>query len=189
MPREKDFAWAYCEKIPGSIKLLCKFCKDQCSGGILRFKYHLACIPGHDIGPCRSVPIDVKHQASLAIDCMNEVKSKRARINAEISSAPGAQTSSNTPFSPSTNESSMPSCQSHIPTPSHLVPPIPTNLNTGGGNIHSFFAPRTQPNAQPSLDGTGWKKNVHIQARKAITTFWYYCDLPFNYARRLIGRP
>ena len=63
------------------------------------------------------------------------------------------------------------------------IPPIPTNLSTGGGNVHSFFAPRTQPDAQPSLDGTGWKKNVHIQARKAIANFWYHCDIPFNYAR------
>ena len=114
---------------------------------------------------------------------MNELKSKKARINAEISSALGAQTSSNTPLSPFTNESTMPPSPSHFPNPSNHIPPIPTNLNTGGGNVHSFFAPRTQPGAQPSLDGTGWKKNVHIQARKAIATFWYYCDLPFNYAR------
>jgi len=171
MPREKDFAWAYCEKIPGSFKLLCKFCKEPCSGGIYRFKFHLAQIPGHDIGLCSSVPLDVKHQANLAIECLNESKVKKARLVAEISNSSTVEMSG----SPSSNEST-------IPGPSH-TPAIPTNLSTGGGNVNSFFAPRTQPGSQPSLDGTGWKKNVHIQARKAIANFWYYSDIPFYCAR------
>ena len=28
MPREKDFAWAYYEKVPGSAKVLSRFCKN-----------------------------------------------------------------------------------------------------------------------------------------------------------------
>ena len=71
MPKE-DFAWAYCEKISGSVKLLCKFCKDECRGGIFRFKYHLVQIPIYDIVPCKKVDQDVKHQASLAIDILIE---------------------------------------------------------------------------------------------------------------------
>lgn len=195
MPREKDFAWAYCDKIPGSIKLLCKFCQDECSGGIFRFKYHLAQILGHDIGPCKKVPVDVKHKANLALECMNEMKAKKTRINAEMSCT---QTSSNTLLSPPSYESTLLG-PSHIPVSNPFmppqtqsetpIPPIPTNLSTGGGNVHSFFAPCTQLSAQPSLDGTGWKKNVHIQARKAIANFWYYCDIPFNYARSPYGSP
>ena len=64
-----------------------------------------------------------------------------------------------------------------------LPPSIPTNLSTGGGNIHTYFAARTKPGSQPSLEATGWKKNVHIQARKAIANFWYYSDIPFHCAR------
>ena len=71
MPREKDFAWAYCDKIPRKSKLLCKFYKEECSGGIYRFKFHLAHMLGHDIGICKKVDQDVKHQATLAIDMMN----------------------------------------------------------------------------------------------------------------------
>ena len=99
------------------------------------------------------------------------------------------------PLSPPFNESTM-LVPSHIPILNSYMsyaqtqiqmptPPIPTNLSTGGGNVHSFFAPYTQPDAQPSLDGTGWKNNVHLQARKSIAYFWYYCNLPFNYARSL----
>ena len=71
-PKEKDFAWAYYENISGSMKLLYKFCKNQCHGGIFRFKYHLVQIPMYDIGPCKKVDQDVKHQASLAIDILIE---------------------------------------------------------------------------------------------------------------------
>ena len=184
MPREKDFAWAYCEKIPGSTKLLCKFCREHCSGGIYRFKFHIAKLPGHDISPCKAIPEDVRHQASLAIDCMNESKMKKARVNMEMGNAAGVGgQSSNTPISPPSVESMMP--PPHIPNMPQVPqpPPIPTNLSTGGGNIHTYFAPRTQPGAQPTLNGTGWKKNVHKQARKAIANFWYYSDIPFNCAR------
>ena len=65
-------------------------------------------------------------------------------------------------------------------------PPIPTNLSNGGGNINTF-APRTQPGAQPSLDGTSWKKNVHKQARKAIANFWYILTSLSTIPKSLFG--
>ena len=52
-----------------------------------------------------------------------------------------------------------------------------------GGNINTFFAPRTKPGSQPTLDGTGWEKNIHSQARKAFANFWYYPNIPFHCAR------
>ena len=186
MPREKDFAWAYCDKIPGKTKLLCKFCKEECSGGIYRFKFHLAQMPGHDIGICKKVEQDVKHQAALAIDTFNELKAKKARITVEQASIGAGQFSSNNPLSPPFVESSMPGPSfTNMPqSRDQMLPPsIPTNLSTGGGNIHTYFAARTKPGSQPSLEATGWKKNVHIQARKAIANFWYYSDIPFHCAR------
>ena len=77
MLREKDFAWAYCDKIHGDPKLLCKFCKVKCSGGIYIFKYHLAQIPGHDIGLYKNVNENVKHQATLAIDMLSQHNAKK----------------------------------------------------------------------------------------------------------------
>lgn len=149
MPREKDFAWAYCEKVPGSTKILCKFCREQYSGGIFRFKFHIAKIAGHDIGPCKGVPEDVRRRASLAIDCMNEMKMKKARTNVEMGNIAGGHTSSNTPLSPPLVESSIPSPSFQIPNPNMgqgqfqmpPPPPIPTNLRSGGGYIHTFFLP------------------------------------------------
>ena len=96
MPREKDFAWAYCDKIPG--KVLCKLCKTKCSGGIYRFKYHLAQIPGHDIGLCDKVDDNVKHQAALALDMLRQHNDKRAKQKQEIGTLGPDVNSSNTPF-------------------------------------------------------------------------------------------
>ena len=84
MPREKDFAWAYCDKIPGDPKLLCKFCKAKCSGGIYRFMYHLAQIPGLEIGLCNKVDQDVKHQAILALYMLSQHNAKKAKQNIQI---------------------------------------------------------------------------------------------------------
>ena len=194
MPREKDFAWAYCENIPRSTKLLCKFCREHCSGGIYRFKFHIAKLPGHYISPYKAIPEDVRHQASLAIDCMNESKMKKAKGNMEMGNVAGGQ-STNIPMSPPSVESTMP-----LPNPSFHIPnmaqgqsqmpqppPIPTNLSTGGGNIDTFFAPHTQPGAQPRLDGPGWKKNVHKQARKAIANFWYILTSLSTIPKSLFG--
>ena len=120
MPREKDFAWAYCDKIPGNPKLLCKFCKAECSGGIYRFKYHLAQILGHDIGLCNKVDENVKHQATMALDMLSRHNAKRAKHKQEIGTLGADVSSSNTPFSSPFVESSMsfPSFPQMLPSPS-----------------------------------------------------------------------
>jgi hypothetical protein len=74
------------------------FWQTPCSGSICRFQYHLAHIPSYNIGPCLHVDQDVKHQANLGIDTLNEVKARKARINAEMANLTGGQSSSNTPL-------------------------------------------------------------------------------------------
>jgi len=108
MPREKDFVWAYCDKIPGDPKLLRKFCKAKCSGAIYRFKFHLAQIPSHDIGLCNKVDENVKHQATLAIDMLHQHNANKAKQSIEIGTLGVDGFSSTTPLSPPSIESSMP---------------------------------------------------------------------------------
>eukprot|EP00253_Pinus_taeda_P008626 PITA_08626 len=188
MPREKDFAWAHCDKIPRKSLLLCKFCKKECSGGIYRFKFHFAQIPGRDISLCGKVDDNVKYQAALALDMLEQHNAKKAKQNAEIGTVGVDTFSTTSPMSPQSVESSMPFPSfPHMPlrpsqTQSHAIPSTPS-FNTGSGNINTFFAPRTKPDSQPTLDGTGWKKNIYSQARKAIANFWYYSDIPFHCAR------
>eukprot|EP00253_Pinus_taeda_P032254 PITA_32254 len=185
MLREKDFAWAYCDKIPGDPKLLCKFCKEKCSGGIYRFKFHLAQIPGHDIGLCNKVDDNVKHQATLAIDMLRQHNAKKAKQNSEIETLGVDSFSSTTPLSPPCVESSMsfPSFPHMPPSPSQTQGQMSPSFNTGGGNINTFFSPCTKPGSQPTSDANVWKKNIHSQTRKAIANFWYYFDIPFHCAR------
>ena len=107
MSREKDFAWAYYDKIPGDPRLLCKFCKTKCSEGIYRFKFHLAQIPGHDIGLCRNVDDNVKHQATLAIDMLSQHNEKKENKKKEIGTPRVDNFSSTIPLSSPFVESSM----------------------------------------------------------------------------------
>eukprot|EP00253_Pinus_taeda_P027264 PITA_27264 len=160
MLREMDFAWAYCDKIPGKSKLLCKFCKKECSGGIYRFKFHLAQIPGHDIGLCSKVDDNVKYQAALVLEMLDQHNAKKAKQNTEIGTLGVDSFSTTSPMSPHFVESSMsfPSFP-HMPprpsqTQSHTSPSTPS-FNTRGGHINTFFAPRTKLGSQPTLDATG----------------------------------
>eukprot|EP00253_Pinus_taeda_P002252 PITA_02252 len=154
MSREKDFAWAYCDKIPEDPKLLCKFCKAKCSGGVYRFKFHLAQIPGHDIGLCNKVDDNVKHQATLTIDMLHQCNAKKAKQNSEIETLGFDSFSSTTPLSPLSVESSMsfPSFPHMPPSPSQTQGQMSPSFNTGGGNINTFFTPHTKPDSQPTLD-------------------------------------
>eukprot|EP00253_Pinus_taeda_P017474 PITA_17474 len=185
MSREKDFAWAYCDKILGDPKLLCKFCKAKCSGGIYRFKYHLAQIPGHDIVLFKNIDENVKHQETLSIDMLSQHNAKKEKQKKEIGTPRVDNFSSTTPLSCPSIESSMqfPSFPHMPPSPSQTQGQMnPPAFNIGGGNINIFFSPRTKPGSQPTLDTTGWKKNIHSQARKAIANFWYYSNIPFHCA-------
>lgn len=104
---------------------------------------------------------------------------KKATVNIEMGNVAGGQTSSNTPLSPPSVESLIPGPCFHIPNPNMVQsqsqmpippPPIPTNFSSGGGNVNTFFAPRTQPGAQLSLDGMGWKKmSISKQGRPLLT--------------------
>ena len=171
---EKDFAWAYCDKIPGEPRLLCKFCKTKYSGGIYRFKFHLAQIPGHDIGLCSKVDDNVKHQATLALDMLSQHNAKKTKKNVEIGTLGANHSSSNTPLSSPPIESSM-SGRSfpHMPqSPSQTQGQMnPIAFNIGGGNINTFFSPRTKLGSQPTLDTTSWKKISIIMQGMPLLTF------------------
>ncbi|XP_057831660.2 uncharacterized protein LOC131042327 [Cryptomeria japonica] len=49
----------------------------------------------------------------------------------------------------------------------------------------NFFVPRNVPGAQPSLEGTGWNREKHEQARIAASNFWFYNNLSFNAANNV----
>lgn len=184
MSREKEFSWAYCEKILGYPKLLCKLWKRKCSRGIYRFNYHLAEILSHDIGLYKIVDENVKHQATLAIDMLSQHNAKKEKKKNEIITPWVANFSSTTPLSSPSVESSMqfPSFPHMPPSPSQTQGQMnPHAFDIGGGKINTYFFP-TQ-NQVPNLP---WipligKKNIHSQVGEAISKFCYYSDIPFDY--------
>lgn len=49
-------------------------------------------------------------------------------------------------------------------------------------SIDGYFVHRNTPVAQPSLEGTGWNRDVHEQLDIQCADFWYFNKLPFNVA-------
>ena len=79
-----DVGWQHGIDIDkNSRKVQCKYCKKIISGGIFRFKQHLACTH-KDVEPCQQVPENVK-QMILSVSVKNleatEKKRKERLIN------------------------------------------------------------------------------------------------------------
>ncbi|XP_043725657.1 uncharacterized protein LOC122672228 [Telopea speciosissima] len=70
MVKQRDQLWKYVEDLKGCFK--CKFCNKEYAGGILRVKYHLACLKGNDVGICSNVPDDVPAEALCALSKENK---------------------------------------------------------------------------------------------------------------------
>ncbi|CAN1310023.1 hypothetical protein LINPERPRIM_LOCUS27924 [Linum perenne] len=76
----KDPGWEYATDIEGdSKKTKCKFCSKVLSGGIFRFKHHLARTK-ENVEPCLSVPDDVRKQMLDILDLNLEAKEARKNL-------------------------------------------------------------------------------------------------------------
>ncbi|CAN1132635.1 hypothetical protein LINPERHAP2_LOCUS7153 [Linum perenne] len=76
----KDPGWEYATDIDGdSKKTKCKFCSKVFSGGIFRFKHHLARTK-ENVEPCFSVPDDVRKQMLDILDLNLEAKEARKNL-------------------------------------------------------------------------------------------------------------
>ncbi|CAN1310021.1 hypothetical protein LINPERPRIM_LOCUS27924 [Linum perenne] len=90
----KDPGWEYATDIEGdSKKTKCKFCSKVLSGGIFRFKHHLARTK-ENVEPCLSVPDDVRKQMLDILDLNLEAKEARKKT---IYSTLGASGSNSVP--------------------------------------------------------------------------------------------
>ncbi|GLJ10639.1 hypothetical protein SUGI_0132240 [Cryptomeria japonica] len=174
MPRQKDFAWTHCTPIAGSTKVKCNWCLNDISGGIYHFKWHLAKEPGNNTTICLRCPADVTYQAKQALDGICESKAKKVRTEVEIGSSSidvrrnhlGEEDGEQGGFRESGSAPSSTAC----------------GPNTCGGNINDFFQTCTTLGSHTTLESTGWRENVHEQAKKAIANF-LFSSLPFHSTR------
>ncbi|CAN1340717.1 hypothetical protein LINPERPRIM_LOCUS38942 [Linum perenne] len=93
----KDPGWEYATGLDGdSKKTKCKFCSKVLSGGIFRFKHHLARTK-ENVEPCLSVPDDVRKQMLDILDLNLEAKEAKKKLlhrglsNTAAASATGSQ--------------------------------------------------------------------------------------------------
>ncbi|CAN1826138.1 hypothetical protein LINPERHAP1_LOCUS31422 [Linum perenne] len=76
----KDPGWEYATGLDGdSKKTKCKFCSKVLSGGIFRFKHHLARTK-ENVEPCLSVPDDVRKQMLDILDLNLEAKEAKKKL-------------------------------------------------------------------------------------------------------------
>ncbi|CAN1153533.1 hypothetical protein LINPERHAP2_LOCUS19461 [Linum perenne] len=96
----RDPGWEYATDIDGdSKKTKCKFCSKVLSGGIFRFKHHLARTK-ENVEPCLSVPDDVRKQMLDVLDLNLEAKEARKNLlNRGIRTAASATGSQETIYS------------------------------------------------------------------------------------------
>ncbi|CAN1725846.1 hypothetical protein LINPERHAP1_LOCUS258 [Linum perenne] len=79
----RDPGWEYATDIDGdSKKTKCKFCSKVLSGGIFRFKHHLARTK-ENVEPCLSVPDDVRKQMLDVLDLNLEAKEARKNLRTQ----------------------------------------------------------------------------------------------------------
>ena len=73
---KKDECWKYTEEVPGRTKFQtkCMFCKEINSGGIYRFKYHIAAILGHDLAICTQQTAEAKRTCLVALEKIEQDK-------------------------------------------------------------------------------------------------------------------
>jgi hypothetical protein len=81
MPKPLDPFWVYGIPEDGTNrqKLNCKLCGVNMSGEICRLKYHLAKIPGHDVGVCPKSTPEIMRIAFDALETKDKNKDEKAQ--------------------------------------------------------------------------------------------------------------
>ncbi|XP_057856565.2 uncharacterized protein LOC131065967 isoform X2 [Cryptomeria japonica] len=207
-PIRKDPAWKYHEDFPGQRKgqTKCIFCKTIFHGGIYRLKYHIAGVRGHDADPCTKAVTEAVRDCYVMVEEIERKRKEKEDLTVIGRHAPlGTRTQLGCVGGPSSLPSYRPthfatthasgsasisaSASASASAPSHVP-----STGSGSGNVSigprirksrldTFFAPRTTPGSQQSLESMGWNKEVHDAAKMAVGRFWIYGSIPFFTAR------
>ena len=86
MPRKLDPFWEY--GVPNAPNdrqnLTCKLCGKDISGGVYRLKYHLAQIPGHDVGPCTNTTPELIQRAMRALGELEQTREAKEELKRQL---------------------------------------------------------------------------------------------------------
>uniref|UniRef100_A0A6N2K340 BED-type domain-containing protein n=1 Tax=Salix viminalis TaxID=40686 RepID=A0A6N2K340_SALVM len=159
---------------------ICIHCNKRINGGgVTRLKYHLASIKGQ-VEPCKKVPPDVKWQMKQLLDDMTT--EKRKRVRSDIGN-----------YQSVSNDEEVGEGDAANPHSGDTRSQTNRRLTVQGTSTTRrrmpLFAPRTTPGSQPSIRSAMASKEMEHNARKAIATWWFDANIPFNSARSYYYQP
>eukprot|EP00253_Pinus_taeda_P001665 PITA_01665 len=157
MLRKLDPFWDY--GVPNAPNdrqnLTCKLCGKEIRGGVYRLKYHLAQIPGHDVGPCTNTTAELIQRAMRALGELEQTREAKEELKRQLrKSAEGSGPSGAVSTAASVN-------------------PVAAS---------SFFVPRTTPGSQPSI-GSMLKRTEKEEADNLLAKFLLWSDILFSIVR------
>ena len=92
MPKPLDPMWEYGQPLhAGRQKLSCNLCGKEMTGGITRLKYHLAQIPGHEVGICPHATPEIIQIATKAVELMVSTSVHKEDVRVELGSGGGCK--------------------------------------------------------------------------------------------------
>ena len=165
MPKVWDPFWQYGEPEDGTNRknLSCKLCGHHMSGEVNKLKYHLTKLPGHHVGLCTAMTLEIMRSAHDAIHEKNRKKDEIAANKAELAAfgqARSAGASLSTTISEGSGRGS-------------------TALPIGGAGLSSHFVGRTGPVSQPSIKSIV-KKSEKVEADRVMGMCLYRSHIPLN---------
>ncbi|KAF7810248.1 hypothetical protein G2W53_036991 [Senna tora] len=174
-----DPTWEYCIEMTdpnGKKNWKCMYCEKQFKGGgIHRIKQHLAG-KKRDATVCKKVPYDVQFKLQNNLKEIDEKKKKGPNDLKNMQAFEDNTDSSEVPPEHNTQIAAADSSQRGIKRKSNAYD-------------SSFFAPRTTPEAQPSIKYAMAGKEAVRRANMAIARFFYDNCIPMNVANSIFYQP
>jgi hypothetical protein len=188
----RDKTWRYAYEAPDEPgKVICINCERVISGGINRLKYHLAGIRKHDTNPCDKNTEEIKRFVNSILAAGEEKKLHRERerlaVRAAIAESQGATIDMEQEQAALENivgSFRAPRIRkqgaSFTASASASSSRVHSSSPPSASGIGSYFVHRNTPGAQPSLEATGWNKEVHEQTDIAVSDFFYLHNIPLR---------
>ncbi|RVW33935.1 hypothetical protein CK203_082981 [Vitis vinifera] len=153
----------------GRRALICLYCKKVTKGGgIHRMKLHLARVKG-DIGPCKSVPPDVRF-------CMEN--SLQEFVNAKKATKEADEYRN--PYGPNVSQFEGDMAEGEEEVQEMQSPMAANSGKRKKSTVDKYFAPRNTQGAQPSMRSVLAGKEVTWRADMAVGRFFYDACIPTN---------
>ncbi|MCO5591831.1 hypothetical protein L7F22_045824 [Adiantum nelumboides] len=169
MGRVKRPKWQYVEQLKpqkrGQFTCKCKFCGHTWDGGPYRIRAHLLSLSGHGVGPCESVPENVKEVViRLHVDAKSDGKDPNAYVDALVDDLGG-----NASLSQGGASGSM---STHASGNAHVSA---TGTSASKSNVGS--SSKKRKGAQGPL-ASAFSLQARKQADQALRMFFYAEDIP-----------